>query len=89
MNRVVLTEYNGDQMSREMKEKPKGRNSNAHHKRLQPQTTKWKRVESRPTIDRKTTQVGPVRSRKGRGRNNSPLHQRLNKIKQQECQTRR
>ncbi|GFX11726.1 uncharacterized protein TNCV_4340722 [Trichonephila clavipes] len=47
-------------------------NSNAHHKRLQPQTTKRKKVESRPTIERKTQQRGPVRSRKGRGRNDSP-----------------
>ncbi|GFV73256.1 uncharacterized protein TNCV_317761 [Trichonephila clavipes] len=31
-----------------------------------------KRVESRPTIERKTQQGGPVRSRKGRGRNDSP-----------------
>ncbi|GFY08131.1 hypothetical protein TNCV_1355441 [Trichonephila clavipes] len=72
MNRVVLTEYNGDQMSREMKENPKKRNSNAHYKRLQPQTTKWKRAESRPTIERETQQGGPVRSRNGRRRNDSP-----------------
>ncbi|GFS97940.1 uncharacterized protein TNCV_2018781 [Trichonephila clavipes] len=31
-----------------------------------------KRVESRPTIERKTQQGGPVRSRKGSGRNDSP-----------------
>ncbi|GFT80100.1 uncharacterized protein TNCV_4763951, partial [Trichonephila clavipes] len=31
-----------------------------------------KRVESRPTIERKTLQGGPVQSRKGRGRNDSP-----------------
>ncbi|GFU11594.1 uncharacterized protein TNCV_4492271 [Trichonephila clavipes] len=31
-----------------------------------------KRVESRTTIERKTQQGGPVRSRKGRGRNDSP-----------------
>ncbi|GFU01234.1 uncharacterized protein TNCV_5123891 [Trichonephila clavipes] len=31
-----------------------------------------KRVETRPTIERKTLQGGPVRSRKGRGRNDSP-----------------
>ncbi|GFX87957.1 uncharacterized protein TNCV_4374221 [Trichonephila clavipes] len=31
-----------------------------------------KRVDSRPTIERKTQQGGPVRSRKGRGRNDSP-----------------
>ncbi|GFV31467.1 uncharacterized protein TNCV_3462731 [Trichonephila clavipes] len=31
-----------------------------------------KRVESRPTIERKKQQGGPVRSRKGRGRNDSP-----------------
>ncbi|GFV56787.1 uncharacterized protein TNCV_5003141 [Trichonephila clavipes] len=30
-----------------------------------------KRVESRPTIERKTQQGGPVRSRKGRGRNDN------------------
>ncbi|GFY10160.1 uncharacterized protein TNCV_360271 [Trichonephila clavipes] len=54
------------------KEKPKGRDSSAHHKRLQPETKKRKREESRPTIERKTQQGGPVRSRKGRGRNDSP-----------------
>ncbi|GFV31908.1 retrovirus-related Pol polyprotein from transposon 17.6 [Trichonephila clavipes] len=31
-----------------------------------------KRLESRPTIERKTQQGGPVRSRKGRGRNDGP-----------------
>ncbi|GFU93580.1 uncharacterized protein TNCV_3401521 [Trichonephila clavipes] len=31
-----------------------------------------KKVEFRPTIERKTQQGGPVRSRKGRGRNDSP-----------------
>ncbi|GFU36423.1 uncharacterized protein TNCV_3100001 [Trichonephila clavipes] len=31
-----------------------------------------KRVGSRPTIERKTLQGGPVRSRKGRGRKDSP-----------------
>ncbi|GFV07771.1 uncharacterized protein TNCV_1678101 [Trichonephila clavipes] len=48
------------------------RNSKAHHKRLQPQTTKRKKVESRPTIERKTQQGGPVRSRKSTGRNDNP-----------------
>ncbi|GFW85335.1 hypothetical protein TNCV_3250721 [Trichonephila clavipes] len=33
---------------------------------------KGKREESRQTIERKTQQGGPVRSRKGRGRNDSP-----------------
>ncbi|GFW00200.1 retrovirus-related Pol polyprotein from transposon opus [Trichonephila clavipes] len=33
-----------------------------------------KGVESRPTIERKTQQEGPVRSRKGRGRNDSPYY---------------
>ncbi|GFY22940.1 transposon Ty3-I Gag-Pol polyprotein [Trichonephila clavipes] len=37
---VVLTEYNGDQMTREMKEKLKGRDKNAHNKRLQSETKK-------------------------------------------------
>ncbi|GFU63824.1 uncharacterized protein TNCV_3496361 [Trichonephila clavipes] len=31
-----------------------------------------KEVESRPTIERKTQQGGPVRSRKSRGRNDNP-----------------
>ncbi|GFX94748.1 hypothetical protein TNCV_1636101 [Trichonephila clavipes] len=44
MNQVVLTEDNGDQMTREMTE----------------------------TIGRKAQQGGPVRSRKGRERNDSP-----------------
>ncbi|GFV34716.1 uncharacterized protein TNCV_1450201 [Trichonephila clavipes] len=57
------------------KEKPRRIDSDAHHKRLQPQTAKWKgsgERESRPTIERKTQQGGPVRSRKGRERNDSP-----------------
>ncbi|GFT46249.1 hypothetical protein TNCV_3126271 [Trichonephila clavipes] len=73
MNRVVLTEYNGDQMNRKMKEKPK------REETVTPTTSGYnlrprsgKRVESRPTIERKTQQGGPVRSRKGRGRNDSP-----------------
>ncbi|GFT63821.1 hypothetical protein TNCV_1713911 [Trichonephila clavipes] len=45
MNRVVLTKYNGDQMSHEMcvakiKRKPKGRDGSAHHKQLQSETKK-------------------------------------------------
>ncbi|GFT33155.1 hypothetical protein TNCV_1265051 [Trichonephila clavipes] len=35
-----------------------------------------KRVESRPTTERKTQQGGPVRFRKGRGRNDSPIEER-------------
>ncbi|GFV98117.1 uncharacterized protein TNCV_4448771 [Trichonephila clavipes] len=45
-----------------------------------------KREESRPTIERKTQQGGPVRSRKDRERS---IHRGANKIKQQECQTKR
>ncbi|GFY22979.1 hypothetical protein TNCV_2182401 [Trichonephila clavipes] len=79
MNRLVLTEYNGDEMSREMcvakikKEKPKGRDGNAHHKRLQSETKKREKRRV-PTDHREedTQQGGPVRYRKGRGRNDSP-----------------
>ncbi|GFW49578.1 uncharacterized protein TNCV_2843591 [Trichonephila clavipes] len=55
MNRVVLAEYNRDQMSRKMVKRKGGRE-----------------VESRPAIERKKQQEGPVRSRKGRGRNDNP-----------------
>ncbi|GFV00371.1 hypothetical protein TNCV_3643491 [Trichonephila clavipes] len=48
-----------------------------------------KRAESRPTIERKTQQGGPVRSEKADEGERQPLHRRANKIKQQECQTRR
>ncbi|GFT81129.1 HTH_Tnp_Tc3_2 domain-containing protein [Trichonephila clavipes] len=54
------------------KEKTKRRNSNAHHRRLQPQTTKWKRVESRPTIESKDTTGGPFRSRKRQRKERQP-----------------
>ncbi|GFW01115.1 uncharacterized protein TNCV_1763531 [Trichonephila clavipes] len=55
------------------KEKPKGRDGNAHNKWLQSETKKGeKRGESRPTIEWKTQLGGPVRSRKGRERNDSP-----------------
>ncbi|GFX69710.1 uncharacterized protein TNCV_1770781 [Trichonephila clavipes] len=53
MNRVVLTKYNGDEMSRNMVKR------------------KGLEVESRPAMERKTQQGGPVRSRKGRGRNDN------------------
>ncbi|GFU40728.1 uncharacterized protein TNCV_3230891 [Trichonephila clavipes] len=56
----------------EKERKPKGRDSNAHHKRLQSETKKGESEESRLTIERKTQQGGPVRSRKGRERNDSP-----------------
>ncbi|GFY12791.1 uncharacterized protein TNCV_4284491 [Trichonephila clavipes] len=71
MNQVVLTEYNGDQMTHEMKSRreetvaPTTSGCN-----LRPRIVK--REESRPTIERKTQQGGPVRSRKGRDRNDSP-----------------
>ncbi|GFV70921.1 uncharacterized protein TNCV_2640931 [Trichonephila clavipes] len=43
-----------------------------HVKHLQSEEIKGKREESRLTIERKTQQGGPVRSRKGRERNDSP-----------------
>ncbi|GFV60062.1 uncharacterized protein TNCV_874691 [Trichonephila clavipes] len=121
MNQVVLTEYNGDQMTREMSknerlaykrshESSSGRPERKIHKgsghrvnkralssnyrtnsmtkfrkksrkeeTVTPTTSGYnlrprigKREESRPTIERKTQQRGPVRSRKGRERNDSP-----------------
>ncbi|GFX28757.1 uncharacterized protein TNCV_4249961 [Trichonephila clavipes] len=39
-----------------------------------------KRVKSLPNIERKTQQGGPVRSRKGRGRNDSPIEERTRSI---------
>ncbi|GFW50959.1 hypothetical protein TNCV_3592411 [Trichonephila clavipes] len=103
MNRVVLTEYNGDEMSRKMVGRtrkegsehrvhkrtlssndtnsvlPKNRKKSRTEKTVTPTTSGYnlrprnrKGVESRPTIERKTQQGGPVRSRKGRGRNDSP-----------------
>ncbi|GFV68571.1 uncharacterized protein TNCV_3130261 [Trichonephila clavipes] len=97
MNQVVLTEYNGDQMSREMKGSehrvnkrnlssndsnsvlPRLRKKNRREETVAPTTSgynlrprKGKREESRLTIERKTQQGGPVRSRKGRERNDSP-----------------
>ncbi|GFX35366.1 uncharacterized protein TNCV_101731 [Trichonephila clavipes] len=114
MNQMVLTEYNGDQMTREMI-KRKGQKSGGPERKVQkgsghrvnkralssnyrtnhnltkfrkksrreetvtPTTSGYnlrprigKREESRPTIERKTQQGGPVRSRKGRERNDSP-----------------
>ncbi|GFT43164.1 hypothetical protein TNCV_5120111 [Trichonephila clavipes] len=77
INQVVLTEYKGDQMSREMV-KRKGK-KNRREETVTPTTSgynlrprKGKREESRLTIERKTQQGGPVRSRKGRERNDSP-----------------
>ncbi|GFU99242.1 hypothetical protein TNCV_795821 [Trichonephila clavipes] len=43
------------------KEKPKRRNSNAHHKRLQPQTTKWKK-SGVPTNHREEDTTGRTSS---------------------------
>ncbi|GFY36806.1 uncharacterized protein TNCV_2567681 [Trichonephila clavipes] len=114
MNQVVLTEYNGDQMTLEMV-KRKGQRSGGPERKVQkgsehrvnkralssnyrtnhslakfrkknrreetvtPTTSGYnirtrigKREESRPTIERKTQQGGPVRSRKDRERNDSP-----------------
>ncbi|GFX20019.1 retrovirus-related Pol polyprotein from transposon 17.6 [Trichonephila clavipes] len=54
------------------KEKPKGRDGNATTSGYNLRPRKGKRVESRLTIERKTQQGRPVRSRKGTGRNDSP-----------------
>ncbi|GFX78974.1 uncharacterized protein TNCV_3912621 [Trichonephila clavipes] len=143
MNQVVLTEYNGDQMTREMVKRkgqksipsswsekvrrikrvkkeqlpykrshesrsggperkvqmgsehrvnkralssndtnnnlPKYRKKSRREETVTPTTSGYnlrprirKREESRPTIERKAQQGGPVRSRKGRERNDSP-----------------
>ncbi|PRD21117.1 UNVERIFIED_CONTAM: hypothetical protein NCL1_52735 [Trichonephila clavipes] len=68
-----VAEYNGDQMSRSKKEEPKRRISRA------PSTSRYnlrsrggREVESRPAMEMKTQQGGPVRSRKGRGRKDNP-----------------
>ncbi|GFV13259.1 hypothetical protein TNCV_3655791 [Trichonephila clavipes] len=78
MDRVVLPEYNGDQMSRKMCV-AKIKKENRREETVTPTTSgynlrprKGKREETRLTIERKTQQGGPVRSRKGRARNNSP-----------------
>ncbi|GFX28890.1 uncharacterized protein TNCV_4251291 [Trichonephila clavipes] len=113
MNRVVLTEYNKDQMSRKMVNRkgeksggperkvqkgsehrvnkrnlssndsnimlPKFRKKSRREETVMPTTSGYnlrprieKREESRLTIERKTQQGGPVRSRKGRERYDSP-----------------
>ncbi|GFW65468.1 transposon Ty3-G Gag-Pol polyprotein [Trichonephila clavipes] len=79
MNRVVLTQYNGDQMSRKMVKRKGQRKKSRREETVTPTTSGYnlrprsgKRAESRPTIERKTQQGGPVRSRNGRGRNDSP-----------------
>ncbi|GFX52799.1 uncharacterized protein TNCV_3719891 [Trichonephila clavipes] len=82
MNRVVLTEYNGDQMSREMDSNSvlaRLRKKNRREETVTPTTRgynlrprKGKKEKSRLTIERKTQQGGPVRIRKDRERNYSP-----------------
>ncbi|GFX51261.1 uncharacterized protein TNCV_2736121 [Trichonephila clavipes] len=116
MNQVVLTEYNGDQMTREMVKRkgqrsggperkvqkgsehrvnkralssnytnsilPKYRKKSRREETVTPTTSGYnlrprigKREEFRPTIERKAQQAGPVRSRKGRERNDSPYNE--------------
>ncbi|GFX87630.1 uncharacterized protein TNCV_2465231 [Trichonephila clavipes] len=65
------------------------RNSNAQHKRLQPQTTKWKRTRV-PTSHGDEDTTGRTSSIQERQRKETqPLHRRANKIRQQECQKKR
>ncbi|GFW73581.1 uncharacterized protein TNCV_1540361 [Trichonephila clavipes] len=100
MNRVVLTEYNGDEMSREMI-KRKGQKSGRPERKVQKGSEhrvnkrnlssndtnsvlpKYRKKSRREEIvapitsgynlrPRKGKGVVPVRSRKGRGKNNSP-----------------
>ncbi|GFY02634.1 hypothetical protein TNCV_3505141 [Trichonephila clavipes] len=91
MNRVVLTEYYGDQVSRDMV----GRKGRIKKHRTQDKVAVsenrynlrprcGREVEFRPALEMKTQQGGPVRSRKSRGRNDNPY-----KIRQQEYQTER
>ncbi|GFT44281.1 hypothetical protein TNCV_5053671 [Trichonephila clavipes] len=42
-SRHESSSFDGDQMSRSMKERPNRRNSSTHYKRLKPQTTNWKK----------------------------------------------
>ncbi|GFW92395.1 uncharacterized protein TNCV_4920241 [Trichonephila clavipes] len=58
---------------------PVSRKENRREETVTPTTSGYnlrprsgKRLEFRPTIERKTQQGGPVQSRKGRGRNDSP-----------------
>ncbi|GFY33574.1 retrovirus-related Pol polyprotein from transposon 297 [Trichonephila clavipes] len=65
------------------------RNSKAHHKRLQPQTTKRKK-SGVPTNHREedtTRRTSSIQKKYRKER--QPLHRRASKIKRQECQTRR
>ncbi|GFW16366.1 hypothetical protein TNCV_4265311 [Trichonephila clavipes] len=82
-------ESQDDKKKESEKEKPKRRNSNAHHKRLEPQTTKWKK-NGVPTNHREEDTTGRTSSiQKKQRKERQPLHRRTNKIKQQEYKTRR
>ncbi|GFV68404.1 uncharacterized protein TNCV_3128601 [Trichonephila clavipes] len=84
---VVLTKYNGDQMSRNMnivikidsnvlqkcsRKRPKQDKVAVSTNRYNFRPRCGREVESRPAMERKTQQGGPVRSRKGRGRKDNP-----------------
>ncbi|GFY28188.1 hypothetical protein TNCV_4395221 [Trichonephila clavipes] len=88
MNRVVLKVYNEDQRSRNMKKRPSRRNSNAHHKRLQPQIKKWKK-SGVPTNhgDEDTRRTSLNQEQQGKALR--PLHRRTSKVRQHEYQKKR
>ncbi|GFW61595.1 hypothetical protein TNCV_2031951 [Trichonephila clavipes] len=98
MNRVVLRAQRRSKDHEMVKERcvakikkrktPERRDGSAHHKRLQYETKKNEK-EGVPTDHReKTQQGGPVRSRKAE--KGTIVHtSKSEKIKQQECQTRR
>ncbi|GFY00980.1 hypothetical protein TNCV_1363861 [Trichonephila clavipes] len=89
MNRVALTEYNGNQMSRSKKDSSNRRNSNAHHKWLQPQSTKWKKCGI-PTIHGDEDATRRTSSTQEQQRIAlQPLHRRTSEVRQQEYQTKR
>ncbi|GFU62385.1 hypothetical protein TNCV_318891 [Trichonephila clavipes] len=84
-SRVVLIEYNEDQISRSMKEGPNRRKSNPHHKRLQPQTTKKSGVPTNHG-EENTTRTTSLSQEKQR-MELQHLHRRASKTGQQEYQT--
>ncbi|GFX43798.1 retrovirus-related Pol polyprotein from transposon 297 [Trichonephila clavipes] len=65
----------------------KGRDSNTHHKRLQPQTTKWKKSGVPTNHGDEETTRRTSSSQEKQMKELQPLHRRAEKIRQQEYQT--
>ncbi|GFT05072.1 hypothetical protein TNCV_531231 [Trichonephila clavipes] len=79
----------GRKKGSDVKRKSSRKNSSAQHEWLQPQTTRWKKSGVLTGHGNEDTTGRTSSSQEKQRKELKPLHRRANKIRQQECQSKR